>query len=141
MSTPYGKLPSVPKSNVPKPIPLSMEYINAQSIKGKINQDNNLEKKLNNLRIEEDQKEEKRLMEQDKSLMAELNKIEKSSTPSELEAARKAADSELFESSNKCLPGEGCSIMGGKKSKKSKKSKKGKKGKKSKKRKTTRRRR
>jgi len=139
MSTPYGKFPSVPKLGVPKP--LFMAQVNAQSIKREINQDNNLKKTLNDLRISEEQKEEKRLMEQDKFLMAELNKLEKSSTPTELEAARKAADSELSESSNKCLPGEGCSIMGGKKSKKSKKSKRSKKGKKSKKRKTIRRRR
>jgi hypothetical protein len=144
MSTPYGIFPSVPKLGVPKP--LSMAQINALSIKGEINQDNKLKQTLNDLRIKEDQKEQKRLMEQDKSLMAEFNKIEKSSTPSELKAARKAANSELkeFESSNKCLPGEGCSIMGGRKSKKSKRSKrskKGKKGKKGKKRKTIRRRR
>ncbi len=142
MSTPYGNLPSVPKSGVPKP--LSMAQVNALNIKGEIKQDNNLEKTLNELRI----KEEKRLRElhikEDKSLMTELNKLEKSSTPTQLEAARKAADIELSESSNKCLPGEGCSIMGGKKRKKGKsksKSKKSKKGKKSKKRKTTRRRR
>ena len=142
MSTPYGKFPSVPKLGVPKP--LFMAQVNAQSIKREINQDNNLKKTLNDLRISEEQKEEKRLMEQDKFLMAELNKLEKSSTPTQLEAARKAANSELkeFESSNKCLPGEGCSIMGGRKRRKSKsKSKKSKKGKKSKKRKTTRRRR
>lgn len=141
MSTPYGKFPSVPKSNVPKPIPSSMEYINAQRIKSEINQDNKLKQTLNDLRIKEDQRLRELHIKEDKSLMTELNKLEKSSTPSELEAARKAADSELFESSNKCLPGEGCSIMGGRRSKKSKKCKKGKKGKKSKKRKTIRRRR
>jgi hypothetical protein len=136
MSTPYGNLPSVPKSGVPKP--LSMSQVNALNIKGEIKQDNNLEKTLNELRIKEEQKEKKEAT----HLMAELNKLEKSSTPTQLEAARKAADIELSESSNKCLPGEGCSIMGGKKRRKSKsKSKKSKKGKKSKKRKTTRRRR
>jgi len=138
MSTPYGNLPSVPKSGVPKP--LSMSQVNALNIKGEIKQDNNLEKTLNELCIKEEQKEKKEAT----HLMAELNKLEKSSTPTQLEAARKAANSELkeFESSNKCLPGEGCSIMGGRKRRKSKsKSKKSKKGKKSKKRKTTRRRR
>lgn len=142
MSKPYGNFPSVPKSGVPKP--LSMAQVNALNIKGEIKQDNELEKTLNELRIKEDQRLRELHIKEDKSLMAELNKLENSSTPTQLEAARKTADSELkeFESSNKCLPGEGCSIMGGKKRRKSKsKSKKSKKGKKSKKRKTTRRRR